>query len=208
MSRKMSNTSSATTGSPRIRWACCPIGGGSANFRPSKGGISAKSWARRSGHSRIRRGHRIAQELEFLLELAKLYRDSDEACFLIIGEGNRFKAIADTAREESLTNVIFRGKVTSNEFAALLRHCDIGLINLNRRFTIPITPPRSWIISKHHCRSSPRSTRLQISGPSWLRPTPGSHCRTGDIKAYKDGFEKLLVDPELRAKLAATAAIS
>ena len=145
----------------------------------------------------------IAQELEFLLELAKLYRGSGKVLFLIIGEGTRFKAIADAAREESLDNVVLRSKVSSNEFAVLLRHCDIGLINLNRRFTIPNYPSK---VLDYFEASLPVLAAVDAAtdfGALLDEAGAGFHCRTGDLEAYKDAFEKLLADPGLRARMGA-----
>lgn len=143
----------------------------------------------------------IAQELEFLLELAKLYRNSDKVCFLIIGDGNRYQNIAQIVQKEALSNVILRKKVPSNEFAALLKHCDIGLINLDRRFTIPNFPSK---VLDYFEAALPV---LAATDPStdfgrFLDDTgAGFHCLTGDLESYRNNFEKLIVNSQLRTQM-------
>jgi glycosyltransferase involved in cell wall biosynthesis len=143
----------------------------------------------------------IAQELDFLLELAKLYRDSDHVRFLIIGDGNRYQSLAEIIRRESLSNVILRNKIPSNEFAALVKHCDIGLINLNRRFTIPNFPSK---VLDYFEASLPVLAATDSStdfGQLLEESGAGFHCLTGDLGAYRDCFEKLVADPQLRSRM-------
>ena len=85
----------------------------------------------------------IAQELDFLMELAKTYRDDDSVRFLLIGEGTEKKRLEQLVRDESLSNVLIKDKIPSRDLAALLSQCDIGLINLNRNFTVPNIPSKT-----------------------------------------------------------------
>ncbi|MGQ7142989.1 glycosyltransferase, partial [Escherichia sp. SS-MK2] len=84
----------------------------------------------------------LPQELEFLMQLAECYKHRKDINFLIIGSGNRQEHIKKTIVEKELTNVILRNSVPSQEYDGLVRECDIGLINLNRNFTIPNIPSK------------------------------------------------------------------
>jgi glycosyltransferase involved in cell wall biosynthesis len=145
----------------------------------------------------------IAQELEFLLELAKLYRNSDQAVFLIIGEGNKKQGIAETIRRASLTNVLLRDKVSSNEFAAVLKQCDIGLINLNRRFTIPNFPSKVLDYFEAGIPVLAATDPSTDFGHFLEEADAGFHCPTGDLESYRRLFEKLISDAPLRARMGA-----
>jgi glycosyltransferase involved in cell wall biosynthesis len=143
----------------------------------------------------------IAQELEFLLELAKLYRNSDKVCFLIIGDGNRYQNIAEIVQREALSNVILRKKVPSNEFAALLKHCDIGLINLDRRFTIPNFPSKVLDYFEAALPVLAATDPSTDFGRYLDDAGAGFHCLTGDLESYRDKFEKLITDSQLRTQM-------
>lgn len=145
----------------------------------------------------------IAQELDFLLELAKLYRDSDKVCFLIIGDGNRYGSISETVQRESLSNVIMRKKVPSNEFAALLKDCDIGLINLDRRFTIPNFPSKVLDYFEAALPVLAATDPSTDFGRLLDDAGAGLHSLTGDLESYRRHFETLISDPQLRSRLGA-----
>jgi glycosyltransferase involved in cell wall biosynthesis len=115
----------------------------------------------------------IAQELEFLLELAKEYRDREDAVFLIIGEGNRKEKLEEIIARENLTNVIIRGRIDSQEFKKLVHQCDVGLVNLNRNFTIPNFPPKRLIILRRKFQYSQPLTQTPTTGNFWTKPRRG-----------------------------------
>jgi glycosyltransferase involved in cell wall biosynthesis len=145
----------------------------------------------------------IAQELEFLLELATCFREAPGISFLIIGDGNRRSRIEEIIRKNDLRNVILRKRIPSGDFASLLRQCDIGLINLNRRFTIPNFP--SKVLDYFEARL-PVLAALDAAtdfGRLLDESGAGFHCLTGDLDAYRKNFEKLVSDPALRASMGA-----
>jgi glycosyltransferase involved in cell wall biosynthesis len=143
----------------------------------------------------------IAQEIEFLLDLARLYRDSETVCFLIIGDGNRYGRVAEIVRRDGLSNVVLRRKVSSDEFAALLKHCDIGLVNLNRHFTIPNYPSKVLDYFEASlpvlAATDPSTDFGQLLDDSGA----GLHCLTGDLGSYACNFETLVSDLLLRIRM-------
>ena len=143
----------------------------------------------------------LPQELEFLLELAKEYKDRSDIVFLIIGKGAQKEKIVNIINGEGFQNVVIRDYIPRNDYQNLLMQCDIGLINLNRTFTIPNIPSK---ITDYFNASIPilASTDKNTDLKQFLQGAKaGLWSETGDLEAYKSNFEKLLNDKNLREEL-------
>ena len=143
----------------------------------------------------------LPQELEFLLGLAKEYKDRSDIAFLIVGKGAQKEKIVNIINNESLSNVMIKDYIPRNDYQNLLKQCDIGLINLNRKFTIPNMPCK---VVDYFDASIPilASTDKNTDLREFLQEAKaGLWSETGDLKTYKSNFEKLLNDKELREEL-------
>lgn len=143
----------------------------------------------------------LPQELEFLLELAKEYKDRSNIIFLIIGKGAQKEKVVNIINSNKLSNVIIKDYIPRNDYRNLLKQCDIGLINLNRIFTIPNMPSK---VVDYFNASIPilASTDKNTDLKQFLQDAnAGLWSETGDLKTYKENFEKLLNNKELRKEL-------
>lgn len=143
----------------------------------------------------------LPQELEFLLELAKEYKDRSDIIFLIIGKGAQKEKVVNIINSEELSNVIIKDYIPRNGYRNLLKQCDIGLINLNRKFTIPNMPSK---VVDYFNASIPilASTDKNTDLRQFLQEVKaGLWSETGNLKTYKNNFEKLLNSKELRKEL-------
>lgn len=142
-----------------------------------------------------------AQELEFLLELARLYRDRTDVMFLIIGKGVMKRRIESIVASQDLRNVMMKDFVPRDDYNHLLRACDVGLINLDRRFTIPNIPSK---VLAYFAAGIPVLAAIDRStdfGCLLDDCGAGLWSITGDLPAYQRNFERLLGDVELRRQL-------
>lgn len=144
-----------------------------------------------------------AQELEFLLELAALYRERPEIVFVIIGKGTRADRIARLIQERSLSNVVIRDFVPREDYNQLLQACDVGLINLDRRFTIPNIPSKTLSYFAAGLPVLAAVDRHTDYGTLLDECQAGLWSVTGDLPAYQRNFEKLLNDSALRQQMGA-----
>jgi glycosyltransferase involved in cell wall biosynthesis len=145
----------------------------------------------------------VAQELEFLADLAADCRDRRDIAFVVAGEGNRKAALQEKVARLGLDNLHVQDRVSTDDFARLIRQADAGLVNLDRRFTIPNYP--SKVLDYMEARipvlaSLDRSTdfgaMLDASGA-------GLWSLTGDLPAYRRNLDRLAGDPELRRQMGA-----
>ena len=58
----------------------------------------------------------LPQELEFLLELAKEYKDRSDIIFLIIGKGAQKEKIVNIINSEGLSSVVIRDYIPRNDY--------------------------------------------------------------------------------------------
>lgn len=143
----------------------------------------------------------LPQELEFLLELAKEYKDRSDIIFLIIGKGAQKEKVINLINYHKLSNMIIKDYIPRVEYRNLLKQCDIGLINLNRKFTIPNMPSK---VVDYFNASIPilASTDKNTDLKQFLQDAnAGLWSETGDLKTYKNNFEKLYTDKELKEEL-------
>ena len=143
----------------------------------------------------------LPQELEFLLELAKEYKYRRDIIFLIIGKGAQKEKIINIINSNKLSNVMIIDYIPRKGYRNLLEQCDIGLINLNRNFTIPNMP--SKVVDYFNAgipilASTDKNTDLK----QFLQEVKaGLWSETGDLEGYKSNFEKLLNDKKLKEEL-------
>lgn len=144
----------------------------------------------------------LPQELEFLLELAKEYKGRDGIVFLIIGKGAQKQKIVDLIKSENILNVMIKDFLPRDEYDNLMKQCDIGLINLSSKFTIPNIPSKTIAYFKAGIpilASTDKNT--DYKDLLLKKAKAGLWSETGDLKTYKNNFEKLLNNRKLREEL-------
>lgn len=142
-----------------------------------------------------------AQELEFLLELAKIYKDHDDIIFLIIGDGIKKPKIENIIKSENLKNVLILSPLSRKEYNGLIRECDLGLVNLNRNFTIPNFPSKSTDYFEAGIPILASTDKNTDFGKLLEKTRSGLWSETGDIRNYQKNFEKLLKNELLRKEM-------
>lgn len=81
------------------------------------------------------------QGIDFLLE-AILCTSREDVFYLIVGDGTEYDRINDWFKEHRPVNAKLIQQLPKNDFDKLLASCDVGLIFLDKRFTIPNFPSR------------------------------------------------------------------
>jgi len=144
----------------------------------------------------------LPQELEFLLELAKEYKERDDIIFLIVGKGAEKQRMINIVESEKLPNVIIKDMMQRDEYDSLIKQCNVGLINLNRKFTIPNIPSKTVAYFKASIPILASTDKYTDYKDLLLKEArAGLWSETGDLKTYKNNFEKLLNNKKLREEL-------
>ena len=82
------------------------------------------------------------QGIPFIIECLKSQRDNDKAYFLIVGSGTEYNKLESYMNEEKPVNVKLMPYIPKKDYDILIAACDVGVIFLDHRFTIPNFPSR------------------------------------------------------------------
>lgn len=142
--------------------------------------------------------HGQANGLSAVLDAAAVLqkRGRDDITLLLIGDGKEKPALEARARDEGLTNVVFRGLMPKADLAKVMQRADAGLMVLAN-------------IEAFYYGTSPNKFFDYISNgravinnyPGWLaglitEHTAGVAVEPGDPDAFADALMRLADDPE------------
>ena len=82
------------------------------------------------------------QGIPFLIECLKSQVKNEEAYFLIVGDGTEYGKLEDYIAESKQNNLKLMKRLPKKDYDRMVAACDVGLIFLDHRFTIPNFPSR------------------------------------------------------------------
>ncbi|RZK43804.1 MAG: glycosyltransferase WbuB [Pedobacter sp.] len=144
----------------------------------------------------------VPQGIGFLKEILQQV-PNDNIFYLIVGTGTAFDSLNDWFQLEKPSYAVLFNVLPKDEYDILLRSCDIGLIFLDPRFTIPNFPSR--LLSYMECglpvlAATDCATDIgEIAKENGF----GFWCESGDLTSYQQQLKKMLpqgVREEMGAK--------
>lgn len=148
-------------------------------------------------------GH--AQDMENIMRLARNLKNTREAHFLIIGQGDEFNLIHDLKIEWALDNVTILPSVSQREFSRILAMIDIGIFSLSYHHSAHNFPGKllGYMVESKPILGSvnPGNDLLQIINAS----SAGSVFVNGEDKLLADAAMKLVSDSKLRTQTGSNA---
>lgn len=82
------------------------------------------------------------QGVSFLIDVAEHMTDREDVFFLIVGSGTEYSKIKIRIEEKSLKNILLLERLPKLDYEMLCNASDVGLILLDKNFTIPNFPSR------------------------------------------------------------------
>lgn len=82
------------------------------------------------------------QGIPYLIECLKREADNKEVFFLVVGDGTEYKKLAAFMEEAKPENAMLLKRLPKEDYDRLVGACDVGMIFLDHRFTIPNFPSR------------------------------------------------------------------
>lgn len=82
------------------------------------------------------------QGIPFVIECLKKCKDIENAYFLIVGIGTEFNRLETFINEQKPQNAKLMKRLPKEDYDKMVAACDVGLIFLDHRFTIPNFPSR------------------------------------------------------------------
>lgn len=82
------------------------------------------------------------QGIPFLIDCIRSQRNNQDAFFLIVGDGTEYDKLHNFAMEEKQQNFKLLKLLPKKDYDKMIASCDVGMIFLDHRFTIPNFPSR------------------------------------------------------------------
>jgi len=141
------------------------------------------------------------QGVDFLLEVIDNFYKVEGGHLLIVGSGTEYDRIEEHIKKGKPKNVSLLSKLPKEEYDKLVIHADVGLIFLDKRFTIPNFPSRltSYMESSLPIlAATDRNTDLKdVIAESKC----GFWCESGDINSFINYAQELAKNEGLRSEM-------
>lgn len=82
------------------------------------------------------------QGVDFLVKCLESQKDNDNTFYLIVGDGTEFRKLQHYVNNANQKNLMLMNHLPKKDYDKLVGACDVGLIFLDHRFTIPNFPSR------------------------------------------------------------------
>ena len=132
------------------------------------------------------------QGVPFIVECMRAVADKNEAHFVICGGGTEYGVLEEYAASSGQKNLTLIPGLPRDEYEIFVAGCDVGLIFLDYRFTIPNFPSR---LLSYMQKSMPIISCTDIStdiGTIADRGGFGWNCQSNDISSFVRAVESAL----------------
>lgn len=124
------------------------------------------------------------QGIDFLIECIRANENNLQSYFLIIGSGTEFVKLRGFFEKEKPENSKLLSQLPKNDYEMLANSCDIGLIFLDKRFTIPNFPSR---VLSYMQASMPVLAATDVNtdiGSIIINGELGYWCESGNLEKF------------------------
>ena len=140
------------------------------------------------------------QGIDFLIQCLDANKNRDDCYFVVIGNGTEFQNLEsqisqmkERAQIENLPfNIKLMQRLPKEDYDMLVRSCDVGLIFLDHRFTIPNYPSRLLSYLEYQmpiiCATDPNTDIGRIAEENGY----GYRCESNDVSAFTALVDKML----------------
>ena len=137
------------------------------------------------------------QGIEFLLAVLSDNRDRNDLFFLIVGSGTEFDKLKKWFDDYSPKNSLLLNGIPKADYDLILQASDVGLIFLDKRFTIPNFPSR--LLSYLECEMPVIAATDINSDVGCIAEENefGLWCESGDLEKFKQHINKFISSPQL-----------
>ena len=136
------------------------------------------------------------QGLDFLLNVIENTQDLENVFFLIIGSGTEYPKLNSWFNQTKPQNALLLESVPKADFDLLVQSCDVGMIFLDRRFTIPNFPSRLLSYLEYSIPVIAATDKSTDLGTIMMGNGFGLWSESGDLDAFKENIKYLVSDTE------------
>ena len=141
------------------------------------------------------------QGIPFIIERLKSQAKNENVFFLIVGNGTEFSKLEEYYSIEKPVNVKIMQRLPREDYDAMISACDVGLIFLDYRFTIPNYPSRLLAYMQAGLPVVAATDVNTDIGEFLTKNGLGWWCGSNDVQAFGECVEKAIkTDKEPIAK--------
>jgi hypothetical protein len=137
------------------------------------------------------------QGVDFIYNVLKSNNDKKNRFFVIVGSGTEYKKIGKWFDEENFSNAILIKSLPKKDYDNLLQSCDVGMIFLDNRFTIPNYPSRLLSYLKNKLPILAATDKNTDIGKIAEENQYGFWCINGELDKFNYLLEKYTSDVHL-----------
>lgn len=131
------------------------------------------------------------QGIDFLIECLKCQVRNKNVFFLIVGDGTEYRKIQEYINVDKPCNVKLMKRIPKEDYDTMVAACDVGMIFLDHRFTIPNFPSRllSYMQAKIPVLAC-TDTSTDI-GKIILKEKVGWWCESNDVSNFASAINTI-----------------
>ena len=141
------------------------------------------------------------QGISFLEEILKTNSDKSDRYFLIVGGGTEYSKLEALFNNYKFSNAKLIPYMEKSEYDRLMCGCDVGLIFLDNRFTIPNYPSRLLNYMEHRMPILAATDENTDVGKMANDNGYGFWCKNGDVDTFNALLERFVTEPQLISKM-------
>jgi len=126
------------------------------------------------------------QGLDFLSECIDANKNNENIFFIIAGSGTEYPKVKKYFDDSNPKNAVLLSFLPKAEFDDLLKACDVGLIFLDKRFTIPNFPSRLLSYMEYAMPVIAVTDKNTDIGDVIVNGEFGFWCESGDIDSFNN----------------------
>lgn len=141
------------------------------------------------------------QGIDFLIEVLNSNKTLNSVFFVIAGSGTEYSKIRNWFRTSEPKNALLLPALPRAEFDSLVQACDVGMIILDRRFTIPNYPSRLLTYLEHKKPVILATDSNTDIGKIAEENNYGFWSLTGNLESFNKHITTMAEDPRLLKRL-------
>ena len=137
------------------------------------------------------------QGIDFLLKVVETNEKNSNSHIVIVGSGTEYNRIAQWFIEHKPSNATLLSALPKNEYDRLIRACQVGLIFLDSRFTIPNFPSRLLSYLENSMPVLLATDENTDMGRIAEREGFGLWAQSGDVPRFLENMSRLSANTAL-----------
>lgn len=141
------------------------------------------------------------QGIDFIIDFLDFHVSDFKFFFIVAGSGTEYGQLIKWRNKRNPRNALVLSNLPKEEYDILLKACDVGLIFLDKRFTIPNFPSRLLSYLEHKMPVIAATDMHTDLGKIIEDNQFGYWSEAGDMQRINQNIQKLAQNPTLRKRM-------